>query len=527
MPRIKEKEKVLNGRGIVFTYEDDNVGKYFYRELKEGTKLYRTKLIEGATTLEEAKEKALDVAMEMRGDDPHHLSQDAIPKEQVPRESLSLVEREEKLISRKERLAREERKKEQPKMTVEKALNDWLAGQKKRVDAGSFAEASYSHKYYSSLHIKRYLEHKKIFFTSQISTDTFDDYIEFRYQDTQKRLVIHRELAVLGEWIKSYLVRFKYIPAHLWLDGQFLPRIEIRQIDRDANPAINADDWKVILDYVRNVWRKEAYEPTPMTTSNQFHKNIKTTRKPEKKVVWFRNMFWTWIRVAKNTGMSPEEVCKLKWKNIEIRDVGRYSSRKAEEEIYEYQKAGIDVISDGPEPEDGDWVPEESMIGREERLISYISTIRKKTSAPREIPCNLAYLFKRWMKFLQELDVEVNPDDFVFAQIYNEKKEPSQARIRQTWRKIVDQLSSEGKLKGHKFSDRKYTLYSMRSTFIEDHLIKRTDLYLLARLSGHSVTTLMESYERLDIRQRAEELTAIEFGKKKTPEPQVINLFKN
>ena len=25
----------------------------------------------------------------------------------------------------------------------------------------------------------------------------------------------YRELAVLCEWIKSYLVRFKYIPAHL------------------------------------------------------------------------------------------------------------------------------------------------------------------------------------------------------------------------------------------------------------------------------------------------------------------------
>ena len=138
-----------------------------------------------------------------------------------------------------------------------------------------------------------------------------------------------------------------------------------------------------------------------------------------------------------------------------------------------------------------------------------------------------AYLFKRWMSFLQELNVEVNPDDFVFAQIYNEKKEPSQARIRQTWRKIVDQLMSEGKLKGHKFSDRKYTLYSMRSTFIEDHLLRRTDLYLLARVSGHSVTTLMESYERLDIRQRAQELTNIEYGKKKAADPQVINLFKN
>ena len=114
---------------------------------------------------------------------------------------------------------------------------------------------------------------------------------------------------------------------------------------------------------------------------------------------------------------------------------------------------------------------------------------------------------------------------FYLLFIYNEKKEPSQARIRQTWRKIVDQLMSEGKLKGHKFSDRKYTLYSMRSTFIEDHLLKRTDIFLLARVSGHRVKTLMDTYERLDVRQRAEELTTIEYGKKKAPDPQVINLF--
>ena len=57
--QVSSTNDVLNGRGIVFTYEDDNVGKYFYRELKEGTKLYQTKLIEGATTLEAAKEKVL------------------------------------------------------------------------------------------------------------------------------------------------------------------------------------------------------------------------------------------------------------------------------------------------------------------------------------------------------------------------------------------------------------------------------------------------------------------------------------
>ncbi len=73
----------------------------------------------------------------------------------------------------------------------------------------------------------------------------------------------------------------------------------------------------------------------------------------------------------------------------------------------------------------------------------------------------------------------------------------------------------EGKLKGHKFSDCKYTLYSMRSTFIEDHLIKGTDIFLFVRVSGHSVKKLMDTYERMDIRERAKELTDIDYGKRK------------
>ena len=185
---------------------------------------------------------------------------------------------------------------------------------------------------------------------------------------------------------------------------------------------------------------------------------------------------------------------------------------------------GIDVIGEDPDPDS--WIPDQGVIGREERLIAYISTIRKKTSQPREIPCNLGHVFRRWMKFLKgESDGVIRGDDYVFAQIHNEMKQPSQARIRQAWRKIVDQLMDEGKLKGHKFSDRKYTLYSMRSTFIEDHLIKGTDVFLLARVCGHSVKTLMDTYERIDIRQRAKELTDIEYGKRKD-KPKVVNLLE-
>ena len=47
----------------------------------------------------------------------------------------------------------------------------------------------------------------------------------------------------------------------------------------------------------------------------------------------------------------------------------------------------------------------------------------------------------------------------------------------------------------------------MRATFIEDHLLKGTDIFLLARIAGHDVKELMKSYERLDIRTRAKEIT--------------------
>ena len=141
------------------------------------------------------------------------------------------------------------------------------------------------------------------------------------------------------------------------MDGQFLPKIEVRQSDRDANPAINPEDWEVIINHVRNKWRKEAYEPSKLPSTNQFRKDVKIVdRKTTDKSKWFRNMFWHWILVAKNSGMSPEEICKLKWKNVEIVDVGRVSNTKAQEEweqiMGEAQADGIDLDLEAPELKD-------------------------------------------------------------------------------------------------------------------------------------------------------------------------------
>jgi len=70
MPAYHQKEAVLDGRASA-SYERDPSSWYF-KQLISGTKKYRTKRIPGATTLEEAKSKAFDIALSLR-DEPHKI----------------------------------------------------------------------------------------------------------------------------------------------------------------------------------------------------------------------------------------------------------------------------------------------------------------------------------------------------------------------------------------------------------------------------------------------------------------------
>ena len=80
------------------------------------------------------------------------------------------------------------------------------------------------------------------------------------------------------------------------------------------------------------------------------------------------------------------------------------------------------------------------------------------------------------------------------------------------------------KLRGNKFTDENYTIYSMRSTFITNKLISGLDIFLLSRITGHDVKILMRHYERMDIRRRSEEITKIEYGRR-TNENIKVKLF--
>ena len=518
MPAIAEKKEVLNGRGIVGRWASgSSSGKFFYRELIAGTKKYRCRTLPNALTLDEAEAQAANAAIELA-------SAETKPGPKQASDQLGLLAREERLTKQQLKLARLEQK-NKPSEDIEKAIKDYVRQQAHRRDTGQIADSTYTNKrIILTIHVLNYLRSEKVKTTRQITATTFDNYLNFRSSTT--RIAQQRELSVLGEWIKSYLARNNLIDADLWMRGGLLPKVEVRMTDRMANPAINPTDWGTIITYIREVWRGEPLK-------NKQH---------GRRVWYYRNAFWHYLLLAKNTGMSPEEILKLKWKNIEIRDVGRISATKQRAELESLaakaQEAGIELLSEDPTtgepvklPKPGAWAPNENEIGREERLIAFIYTIRAKTQQAREIPCNQGRELKRWMQFtkayLKErgFEHEITGEDYVFANPHNEYKPIHRQNLGRYWREIVDKLMSDGKLRGHKFSDKRYTLYSLRSTFIEDHLRKGTDLWLIARMAGHDVKELMKSYERLDIKERAQEITEIQYGKEDN-EAEIVNLLE-
>jgi len=301
-------------------------------------------------------------------------------------------------------------------------------------------------------------------YTNQIRPATFKDYELFRSAATP--LSRNVEIGHIKDFCKNYLVKNRLLDADMLLDRGFLPRSRVKQVDRMKNPAINEDDWKTIVDYVRGTFRDSA----KLLQNHRIH--------------YWRTLFWHFILFMKNTGMSPEEILKMKWKQIEIVDEGRVNSKGE----------------------------------REEWLVSYIYTVRSKTKQAREIPANQARELMRWKKLQQEymeargLKQTVDRETIVFSNPNNELKSYGYSNFQRSWKDVLDAVSP--KLKGHRFSPHPYTIYSMRSTFIEDHLLKGTPVYEVAEMAGHSVMETQKTYARLNLRNKGREITMPNMGKK-------------
>ena len=79
-------------------------------------------------------------------------------------------------------------------------------------------------------------------------------------------------------------------------------------------------------------------------------------------------------------------------------------------------------------------------------------------------------------------------------------------------------------LKGHWASDKPYTLYSLRSSFVDDKLMQDTTIAVLSMMTGHDPKILMRNYSRLDVLRQSRDLTKLPIGRKKDVK-KIVELF--
>lgn len=450
MPKTLQKQSVLNGRGNVLLYgSGTSTGKYFYRELIKGTKSYRTRHIVGANSMSEAVELAVDVAFQLAKESSDELQGLPVPKRRDTKG---------KVIGRKTN-----------KKLISDAVTEWIKEEQIRVDRKLLKQKSLESKRYALEKMLDYLKTKGVSHTNEIDINTFREFDVFRAETTP--LQRRAEIKKVKEFCSNYLAVKGLINPVVMMTKTSFPKVIIRQTDLLANPAIGSDDWRTILAYVKGDWKKQSTE----------------------RGLFFKVMFHHFILFAKNSGFSVEEILKLRWKQIDIVDVGRTNS-KGEREKWE---------------------------------VAYISTTRSKTQQTREVPINQARELRRWMSFINsnatKLGVrEVVASDLVFASPYRDYEGYSYSHYLETWTAIVKLLTP--KLKGHRHSDKNYTLYSLRSSFIEDHLMRGTSVYEVAEMAGHSVIETQKVYAKLDLRRKGRELATPSFGRRQLNE-FAVDLF--
>ena len=61
-------------------------------------------------------------------------------------------------------------------------------------------------------------------------------------------------------------------------------------------------------------------------------------------------------------------------------------------------------------------------------------------------------------------------------------------------------------------SNKPYTLYSLLSSYITNQIDEGKDVYLIKKITGHSIEVLNRHYDKSDLRKRRSEATARTYG---------------
>jgi len=311
-----------------------------------------------------------------------------------------------------------------------------------------------------------FLETKGVKFCDEISLTTFQDYPFFRSGIKQQTL--NNELKVVSMFVRTWLGRQGLVPPNLVVDKTFIPKQKLSLNYHDANPSINAGDWLIINRFIR--------KQVTAAKDWQVHSHY-----------YWRQLWWCFTYLAKTSGCRPKELINLKWKDIDIVEV-------------------------------------------DDRYIVYLFIKETKTGVSREVPCwsRTAHRLLHFKQFQQDYcqahDLEAfTITDLVFGNPNNYKLAYVYSNYGRMWNKMIAKIKPN--LTGNRFSDRSYTIYSLRSTFIENHLSRGVDAYLVARIAGHDIKTMRRFYDRSDVRSRSRELTTLELPNKH--QQKSIKLFDN
>jgi NH3-dependent NAD+ synthetase len=95
--------------------------------------------------------------------------------------------------------------------------------------------------------------------------------------------------------------------------------------------------------------------------------------------------------------------------------------------------------------------------------------------------------------------------------------------LNQTLRQIIGDL--KGELKGSPTTDKSYTLYSCRTSFIESCIVNGLDIYTTAKLAGNSVKVIERFYDKSDLKRQAPQIQAIKRGVRKAPPIETFTII--
>jgi hypothetical protein len=450
------KRKLLGGRAEIVLY-DDRAGVWTYRQLIPGTKKYFHQST-GEYVEEYAIKKAEDLYLERQAcfDENGSPTVAAIP--------------------------------------IDELLRGWVRLNEDKQRLGEIKQGTLSGKTSSLLGpIRTYLLKEKGLKTiGEIKLDTFLEYRQWRvtkgWQEVRstrsegppKDSTVKRDFTHLKDWFANFLIPRGYTNV-----TPTLPTITIRKDQLDSNPPIPLKpDWEYVYRHLES-WSNDGERHT------------------NPRVHYWRMCFRHFVLICYNAGTRPSELVGTVEKR---RQIQRDGTARIVQEVSGLRWEDVEVY-------------EATHLSRDGKPFTTLEAtlhIRKtKTGEPREVPCNTGTFFKRWREFVNQWRVEngfdpVTPKDYVFFYPYTQRPY-SYSQWSKTWDELREALGS--KLSPVR-SDQKYTLYSLRSSYITNQIEEGKDVYLIKQLTGHSLEILNRHYDRSQIKSRRAEATARTYGKR-------------